>query len=621
MAPRVSVITVCFNAARTIERTILSVFAQTCCEIEYIIVDGGSTDGTLDIIRHHEMRIARWSSERDNGIADAFNKGLALATGEYVAFINADDWFAPDTIACAVDCLDASRDKAFVYGDLVVCENGRPKFMRKGMPDYLHLLRFSVGALNHPTMICRRSVFSAVGGFDTSFRIAVDYEWMLRLHERGYSGLYSDRIRGYMELGGASDVGVFAALRENRIAAIGHGMGRLSSWRYYLIACAKARTRTVLEKFMPAAVVLRLRERLFGSLKVIDPDTAPMPPGAKSAPRRILIRTLHFIVGFGGTPEAILQLARALHRRGTLVDVIAREGFFSDAGALAELPRDRLGAGSPAPMAAYSGAMIVGSWIPEALSTASAAWRAGIPLVYAPKGNLCRHEFQRLRDLKKRIYLPLIEIWVALAATYIHFTSQLERDETVLPHGVKTRKALIGPEAFDPASAVVPRQRPPWPIRFGFIAQITRNKGMRELVDGFLDWLETHGDADVELVVAGTPRPSFRSEYAATVAHVSQHPQGHRIRFMGQVSGEERRRFYQEVHAVMLPSRFEFIRPRGPGGTCAGVRRDRCAQDRRFGVDRRSRNGPHHAGGVAPCRSRRDRHIRPGVAADRLRCW
>src|SRR5687768_15692501 len=97
--PLVSIITIVFNGQKSIERAINSVLGQTYPNIEYIIIDGGSTDGTIDIIKKYQHKIAFWKSEPDNGIADAFNKGLSCAKGNIIGFVNADDWYNPDTIS------------------------------------------------------------------------------------------------------------------------------------------------------------------------------------------------------------------------------------------------------------------------------------------------------------------------------------------------------------------------------------------------------------------------------------------------------------------------------------------------------------------------------------------
>ena len=106
----ISVITVSYNAVSTIEQTILSVINQTYSNIEYIIIDGGSTDGTIDIIRRYEDKIAYWVSEPDRGIYDAMNKGASKANGEYIAFLNSDDWYELDAVSIIAQFADGKTD-------------------------------------------------------------------------------------------------------------------------------------------------------------------------------------------------------------------------------------------------------------------------------------------------------------------------------------------------------------------------------------------------------------------------------------------------------------------------------------------------------------------------------
>src|ERR1044072_3693479 len=112
--PTVSIITVVFNAEKHLEQTINSVLAQTFTDIEYIIIDGGSTDGSVGIIKKYEGQLSYWISEKDKGIADAFNKGITRATGEIIGLINADDWYEPDTVRLVVEHM---QDADIVFGD------------------------------------------------------------------------------------------------------------------------------------------------------------------------------------------------------------------------------------------------------------------------------------------------------------------------------------------------------------------------------------------------------------------------------------------------------------------------------------------------------------------------
>jgi glycosyltransferase involved in cell wall biosynthesis len=269
--PIVSVVTVCLNAAPTIERTILAVLGQSYPNVEYILIDGGSTDETLDVIRKYESRIAVWSSGKDAGIADAFNKGVRKATGKYFCLVNADDWPEINNLRFAVEVLEARPEVAFVFGDLLIHRGGRLAYRHDGVPDYRKSFGLSMGSLNHPTVVCRHDLFDRIGLFDTDYRIAMDFDWLLRLHAAGYSGIYDPRIQGHMETGGVSVKQVFRALWETRAAALAAGLppGRVHC-RYWL-ACAKARLRLLVESHLSHGASQWLRQRLFRSLTVVLP--------------------------------------------------------------------------------------------------------------------------------------------------------------------------------------------------------------------------------------------------------------------------------------------------------------------------------------------------------------
>ncbi len=179
--PKISVITIVKNGRQFIEQTIVSVLGQSYENVEYIVIDGGSTDGTVDIIRSHELRLTKWLSEPDKGIADAFNKGLALATGDYVMFLNADDALATrDIVAAVVQKIIQHNFPTLIYGDYDVLSRDAGAFLYRGSVKIAPggMLRGQV--LPHPCLFARRSSFDRYGNFDPSFKIAMDYEWMLR---------------------------------------------------------------------------------------------------------------------------------------------------------------------------------------------------------------------------------------------------------------------------------------------------------------------------------------------------------------------------------------------------------------------------------------------------------
>lgn len=176
--PRVSIVTVVWNGAATLERTIRSVEAQTYGNIEYIVVDGGSTDGTLDIIRRHEARITTWISEKDKGIYDAMNKGIALCTGEWIGLINADDWYEPDAVERIVAAAQADPRANVIHGDILIhYANGHAK-RKKARPSGF-LLKYWEMVLNHPSFFVRRSYYRG-RPFDPALRVSGDHQWTLK---------------------------------------------------------------------------------------------------------------------------------------------------------------------------------------------------------------------------------------------------------------------------------------------------------------------------------------------------------------------------------------------------------------------------------------------------------
>lgn len=164
-----------------VEQTLISVLGQTWPEIEYIVIDGASTDGTVDAIRRHESSIAKWISEPDAGIADAFNKGLVYVSGDYILFLNADDALAhQNVLAQMADALARENMPMIAYGDCDVLQrdSGRQLYRASVSFSRAGLLRGNM--LPHPAMFARREYFDKYGNFDQSFNIAMDYEWLLR---------------------------------------------------------------------------------------------------------------------------------------------------------------------------------------------------------------------------------------------------------------------------------------------------------------------------------------------------------------------------------------------------------------------------------------------------------
>lgn len=279
-AARVSIITVTRNAAHTLGRTIASVQAQSYQPIEHVVVDGASTDATRTLLETSLRPGDVWISEPDQGIADAFNKGVALARGELVQFLNADDWLSPGQIRTAVATLDATGAD-FVYGDLIFYRAGQPAYRYRGTPDYARALPRYLPPVNHPTLLARRSLFERAGLFCLEHRYAMEYDWLLRVHAAGGRGVYNPEILGHMTHEGVSNRVYAKTAAEVRDISIAHGRAALPAHARALVSTLKTRV---------SLHVLERSPRLYHALRRrINGAYAPLPahsPGpARTAPQ------------------------------------------------------------------------------------------------------------------------------------------------------------------------------------------------------------------------------------------------------------------------------------------------------------------------------------------------
>ena len=202
---KVSIITVVLNNVQHIEKCINSVLNQTYGNIEYIIIDGGSTDGTIDLIKKYEKQISRWVSEPDRGIYDAMNKGIIKSSGDIIGVLNSDDMFADEkVIGQVVDCfLDTYTDTC--YGDLAyVDRNDINKIIRYWKSNSYYKNNFKKGWMPpHPAFFVRSSVYERFGLFNLYFPLAADYELMLRfLYKNDVSTTYIPKCLVTMRTGG-----------------------------------------------------------------------------------------------------------------------------------------------------------------------------------------------------------------------------------------------------------------------------------------------------------------------------------------------------------------------------------------------------------------------------------
>jgi glycosyltransferase involved in cell wall biosynthesis len=203
-----SIITVVFNNESTILDAVKSVVMQSYAHVEYLVIDGQSTDGTLDRLKECKGAVTRLISEPDNGIYDAMNKGIALATGDIIGFINADDFYASSDVLAVVASAYESSGADCCYGDLCyVHQDDIAKTKR-----YWRSAPFAPGMFDrgwcppHPTFFARREVYARQGGFDLSFKIAADFELMARYLEVAHiTSHYIPKVLVKMRLGGTTN--------------------------------------------------------------------------------------------------------------------------------------------------------------------------------------------------------------------------------------------------------------------------------------------------------------------------------------------------------------------------------------------------------------------------------
>ncbi len=243
---KVSIITPTLNNGEALRRTIDSVVAQSYHDIELVIVDGGSTDNSLDIIHeldHRHPTMIKWLSEPDDGVYHALNKGIALATGDVIGTLHGNDFLvAPDIIDRIVRVMEEAPEVPYVYGDVhyFAEPSGRCVRLYSGSPHLADNLRMGI-APPHPSLYIRSEVLSEVGGYREDYRVAADFELFVRLaFVYGIIGRYIPLDMVGMSLGGLStslrnrlitnNVEKMRALRENGVSR--HGLGILKRYLF-----------------------------------------------------------------------------------------------------------------------------------------------------------------------------------------------------------------------------------------------------------------------------------------------------------------------------------------------------------------------------------------------------
>lgn len=219
--PLVTVITVVFNGAGDLEKTLLNVLDQTYSNVEYIVVDGGSTDGTLDIIRKYDHAIDYWISEKDAGIYDAMNKGIRLATGEWINFMNSGDLFYESTTLNSI-ALRLESNQQIVFGDFETFSKRHQFNVRKiSGPVSMQNLVMKM-PICHQSMFVNLQSFKHIGLFDTNYKICADHDWLIKALLAGKQASYVKECIALCNIDGISSTSIFQRKHERLTIALIH---------------------------------------------------------------------------------------------------------------------------------------------------------------------------------------------------------------------------------------------------------------------------------------------------------------------------------------------------------------------------------------------------------------
>jgi len=214
-----TIITAVFNREDTVGHALASLSSQSYPHVEHVVVDGASTDNTLEVVRAHAVRRVSIVSEPDRGIYDALNKGLARMTGDVVGLLHSDDMFADADVLARVAQAFSSEDVLAVYGDLHYVSREDPnRVVRHWRSGEFHPDRLRYGWMPpHPALFLRRSVIERLGGYDTSFRIGGDYDAILRYFSSdGFRAAYIPEVLVKMRVGGESNRSLGRIMRKSR---------------------------------------------------------------------------------------------------------------------------------------------------------------------------------------------------------------------------------------------------------------------------------------------------------------------------------------------------------------------------------------------------------------------
>lgn len=255
--PKISIVTVNLNGGAILERAIRSIVEQKYSNIDYVLIDGGSTDDSLEIIDRYRDRIQSFVSEPDHGISHAFNKGIKLCQGVLIGIVSADDYLEPGALRAVADCYVQNNKPDVIYGDAGWLEHGVKKFVR---PDPLNLI-WHHQPLKHPSVFVRSDAYGRFGLFDENLRYAMDYELLFRFFRAGAKFTYLPKAITTISSGGVNQIHLLKTIHEVKESSIRHGTTRWQAEKVYWGKVAKWVLRSTLERLHLPGVIQKWRNR------------------------------------------------------------------------------------------------------------------------------------------------------------------------------------------------------------------------------------------------------------------------------------------------------------------------------------------------------------------------
>ena len=265
--PRITVVTPSFNQGRFIEETILSVVGQQYPNLEYIVIDGGSTDASVEVIKKYERHLAHWVSEPDRGQAHAINKGFAKATGRILAWLNSDDMYLPGALACAASALKADDGPGLLFGNCLHFVEGEEQAYGSDVRAAHETMNLTLADyIIQPSTFWTRSAWEAAGPLDESLNFGFDWEWFIRARKTGVAFVPADKYLSLYRIHGAHKTGTGGERRLQELATI-YGRHAGAKYERLFVRCTAARSKIIagrtlvgrlrLSRFEVAALKLR----------------------------------------------------------------------------------------------------------------------------------------------------------------------------------------------------------------------------------------------------------------------------------------------------------------------------------------------------------------------------